>query len=123
MMKKLEGRIFELHMKDLHEKPSAEYTAFQMSLPAPGTPRPAQAAGTPPPAPGQPAAARPQGPAGPHDVPWGTGISNIKGVLEELKRQGFKGPIFAEYEYNWMNNAPEIAQSIKYVSEVVKSWK
>src|SRR5215217_1716014 len=37
MMKKLEGRIFELHMKDLHEKPSFEYTAFQMSRPAPGS--------------------------------------------------------------------------------------
>lgn len=111
MMKKLQGRIFELHMKDLHEKPSAEYTAFQMSRPAPGQGQPAQGAN------------RPQPPAGPHDVPWGTGISNIKAVLEELKRQGFKGPIFAEYEYNWMNNAPEIAQSIKYVREVVKGWK
>jgi len=111
MMKKLEGRIFELHMKDLHEKPSAEYTAFQISRPVPGQG-------------GQPQGAnRPQPPPGPHDVPWGTGISNIKGVLEELKRQGFKGPIFAEYEYNWMNNAPEIAQSMEYVKEVAKNMK
>ncbi len=111
MMKKLNGRIFELHMKDLHEKPNAEYTAFQMSRPAPGQGGQAQGAN------------RPQPPAGPHDVPWGTGISNIKAVLEELKRQHFKGPIFAEYEYNWMNNAPEIAQSLKYVREVVKKMK
>ena len=111
MMKKLQGRIFELHMKDLHEKPNAEYTAFQMSRPAPGQGGQAQGAN------------RPQPPAGPHDVPWGTGISNIKAVLEELKRQHFKGPIFAEYEYNWMNNAPEIAQSLKYVREVVKDMK
>jgi sugar phosphate isomerase/epimerase len=110
-MKKLEGRIFELHMKDLNEKPSAEYTAFQTSLPAPGQPRPAQGA------------TRPQAPAGPHDVPWGTGISNIKAVLEELKRQNFKGPMFAEYEYNWYTNAPEIGQSVKYVSEVVSKMK
>jgi sugar phosphate isomerase/epimerase len=112
-MKKLEGRIFELHMKDLHEKPSAEYTAFQLSLPLPGQPRP------------QPAqnATRPQAPAGPHDVPWGTGISNIKGVLEELRRQNFKGPMFAEYEYNWTTNAPEIGQSVKYVTEVVSKMK
>ena len=109
MMKKLEGRIFELHMKDLHEKPSAEYTAFITNRPAQGS----QTAG----------GARPQPPAGPHDVPWGTGISNIKAVLEELKRQNFKGPIFAEYEYNWMNNAPEIEQSIKYVRTVVKDIK
>ena len=113
MMKKLQGRIFELHMKDMHEKPSAEYTAFQMSRPAPG-----QAGSRP-----APDANRPQAPAGPHDVPWGTGISNIKSILEELKRQNFKGPMFAEYEYNWMNNAPEIAQSIQYVKEVVKNMK
>jgi len=111
MMKKLQGRIFEIHMKDLHEKPSAEYTAFQMSRPAPGQGGQVQGAN------------RPKSPAGPHDVPWGTGISNIKGVLHELKRQHFKGPIFAEYEYNWMNNAPEIAQSLKYVKEVVKKMK
>ena len=110
MMKKLEGRIFELHMKDLHEKPSAEYSAFLLSRPAPGQ---APQAG----------ANRQQPPAGPHDVPWGTGISNIKAVLTELKRQGFKGPIFAEYEYNWMNNAPEIAESMKYVRTVVKNMK
>jgi sugar phosphate isomerase/epimerase len=112
-MKKLEGRIFELHMKDLNEKPSAEYTAFQLSLPVPGQPRPQQAQG----------ATRPQPPAGPHDVPWGTGISNIKAVLEELKRQNFKGPMFAEYEYNWYTNAPEIGKSVKYVSEVVSKMK
>jgi hypothetical protein len=41
----------------------------------------------------------------------------------ELKRQKFKGPIFAEYEYNWMNNAPEIAESLKYVREVAKTIK
>jgi sugar phosphate isomerase/epimerase len=111
MMKKLNGRIFELHMKDLHEKPSAEYTAFQMSRPAPGQGGQAQGAN------------RPQPPPGPHDVIWGTGISNIKAVLLELKRQKFKGPIFAEYEYNWMNNAPEIAESLKYVREVAKTIK
>ena len=113
MMKKLEGRIFELHMKDLHEKPSAEYTAFQMSRPAPGQAGARSAAG----------ANRLQPPAGPHDVPWGTGISDIKSILYELKRQKFKGPMFAEYEYNWYNNAPEISQSIQYVKEVVRSMK
>ena len=105
-MKKLEGRIFELHMKDLNEKPSAEFLAFGVNRPAPN------ADGT-----------RPQQPVGPHDVPWGTGISNIKAVLEELRRQNFKGPMFAEYEYNWMSNAPEIGQSVKYVSEVVSKMK
>ena len=54
--------------------------------------------------------------AGPkaHDVPWGTGISNPKGMMAELKRQGFKGAFCVEYEYNWDNSAPEIDQSAKW---------
>ncbi len=112
MLKKLEGRVFELHMKDLHELPSPEYTAYtNRTMPAPGSGGAAQGAN------------RPQPPAGPHDVVWGNGVSNIKGVLQELRRQKFKGPIWAEYEYNWDNNAPEIAQSMKYVNEVVKDMK
>jgi sugar phosphate isomerase/epimerase len=46
-----------------------------------------------------------------HDVPWGTGISNAKGMLAELQRQKFKGAICVEYEFNWENSSPEIAQS------------
>jgi sugar phosphate isomerase/epimerase len=49
-----------------------------------------------------------------HDVPWGTGISNVVGQLTELKRQGFHGAICFEYEYNWDNSSPEIAESIKF---------
>ena len=49
-----------------------------------------------------------------HDVPWGTGISNAKGMLAELQRQKFKGAICVEYEYNWENSSPEIAQSVKW---------
>lgn len=49
-----------------------------------------------------------------HDVPWGTGISNVKGMLAELKRQNFKGAFCIEYEYNWDNSAPEIAESAKF---------
>lgn len=113
MLKKLQGRIFELHVKDLHEKPSAEYAAFVLSRPAAGQRQSTPAEGT----------NRVQPPASPHDVPWGTGISNIKAVLEELRRQNFKGPLFAEYEYNWTSNAPEIAKSIQYVREVVSKMK
>jgi sugar phosphate isomerase/epimerase len=49
-----------------------------------------------------------------HDVPWGTGISNAKGMLTELKRQKFKGAICVEYEHNWENSSPEIAESAKW---------
>lgn len=59
-----------------------------------------------------------------HDVPWGTGISNVKGMLAELKRQKFKGAICIEYEHNWENSVPEIAESVKFfntaVAELVK---
>ena len=51
---------------------------------------------------------------GAHDVPWGTGVSNTQGMLAELKRQNFKGAICVEYEYNWENSLPEIAQSVKW---------
>ena len=55
-----------------------------------------------------------------HDVPWGTGISNVKGMLKELKQQDFKGLFSVEYEYNWDNNVPEIIKSVKYFREQVK---
>lgn len=48
-----------------------------------------------------------------HDVVWGTGDSKVEAVITELKRQRFKGPISAEYEYHWENNGPEIAESVK----------
>lgn len=48
-----------------------------------------------------------------HDVHWGTGVSNVPGVIEELKRQGFNGNISAEYEYNWENNVGDVAESVK----------
>jgi len=49
-----------------------------------------------------------------HDVPWGTGKSNAKGMMQELKRQGFKGAFCIEYEYNWENSTPEIAECVKF---------
>ena len=49
-----------------------------------------------------------------HDVPWGTGISNAKAMLAELKRQGFRGAFCIEYEYNWEKSVPEIAQCVKF---------
>lgn len=38
------------------------------------------------------------------NVVWGTGKLNVKGILEELKSQNFKGYITIEYEANWENN-------------------
>ena len=49
-----------------------------------------------------------------HDVPWGTGINQIRAMMEELKRQKFHGAFCIEYEYHWDNSLPEIAQCVKY---------
>jgi sugar phosphate isomerase/epimerase len=81
-LKKLEGHVIQLHVKDLHQK-SREA----------------------------------------HDVPWGNGVSNIAGVMEELKRQGFKGVLSAEYEYNWNNSTPDVTASAKYFREVARKLK
>ena len=76
-LRKLEGRIIELHFKDLsHPGPDA------------------------------------------HDVPWGTGVCDVKGMLTEIHRQGIKPIIYVEYEYNWENNLPEIARSIAYFDQI-----
>lgn len=50
-----------------------------------------------------------------HDVPFGTGVSNIPAILGELKRQHFNGNATIEYEYDWMNNVPAVAQSVGFV--------
>ena len=54
---------------------------------------------------------------GAHDVPWGTGISDARGMLAELHRQGFSGVFSIEYEYNWMNSMPEIAQCVSFFNK------
>lgn len=55
-----------------------------------------------------------------HDVIWGTGILDVKGMLTELKRQKFKGVFSIEYEYNWDNSVPDIKKCIDYFNQVVE---
>lgn len=50
-----------------------------------------------------------------HDVPYGTGVSDIPAILDELKRQNFVGNISVEYEYKMEDNLPEVAQCIGFV--------
>jgi sugar phosphate isomerase/epimerase len=50
-----------------------------------------------------------------HDVPWGTGVSDIPGILDELKRQKFVGNVSVEYEYDWDTNVIDAAQCIGFV--------
>lgn len=54
-----------------------------------------------------------------HDLPFGTGKSNIAGILAEYHAQGFHGPVHCEYEHNWETSVPEIKQSLEFV----KNWK
>ncbi len=84
-LKKLDGHIIVLHFKDL--VPDASKPASDK----------------------KPGASKAM-----HDVPWGTGVGNIKGQLEELKRQKFHGAFCVEYEYHWDNSSPEIAECIKF---------
>ena len=58
-----------------------------------------------------------------HDVHWGQGVSNVDGVLAELKRQNFKGLFSAEYEHNWENNAPDVTASVQYFRQAVTKLK
>ncbi|MCL5270061.1 MAG: sugar phosphate isomerase/epimerase [bacterium] len=51
---------------------------------------------------------------GAHDVPWGTGVGNVKALLAELKRQGFKGGFSAEYEYNWEDSVPDLQKCSEF---------
>ncbi|GEM_PF-1124444 len=75
-LRKLEGRIVSLHLKDLPEK----------------------------------------GVRGVKDVPWGTGVANVDGILKELRRQGFRGVISIEYE-NWSpTQIEEIRRCIQWFS-------
>lgn len=50
-----------------------------------------------------------------HDVPDGTGVTDVPAVLDELKRQNFDGNISIEYEYNWKNNVTDAAQCIGFM--------
>lgn len=52
---------------------------------------------------------------GAYDVPYGTGVSDIPGILNELKRQHFDGNISIEYEHHEENSLPEVAQCIGFV--------
>jgi len=49
------------------------------------------------------------------DCIYGTGVTDTKGILAELKRQGFQGNIAIEYENNWDNSVPDVAQCVGFI--------
>ena len=54
-----------------------------------------------------------------HTVPLGTGKADIPAMLKELKKQGFKGVMTLEYEYNWDNPMPDLKESVEYLRKTV----
>lgn len=52
------------------------------------------------------------------DCVYGTGISDIAGLLAELKAQGFQGNISVEYENKWDDNVGDVKTNVEFV----KAW-
>ena len=52
---------------------------------------------------------------GQRDMIFGTGSTDMGGVLAELRRQKFDGNISCEYEFNWDHSVPDVAQCIGFV--------
>jgi L-ribulose-5-phosphate 3-epimerase len=73
-LKKYQGRLISLHIKDVNEK----------------------------------------GEKG-HDVILGTGVGNVKGQLEELKRQNFHGLIAIEYESESPDALADVKKSVDFL--------
>lgn len=54
------------------------------------------------------------------DVPVGTGVVDFPAIFSELKKQGFKGPIYIERDAtDQRGNLPGVIQEIKYYNEQV----
>ena len=57
------------------------------------------------------------------DVVWGTAQARIKGILEELNRQGYQGTFSIEYEGNQEDKVPDIRESIRHFNSVASTLK
>jgi sugar phosphate isomerase/epimerase len=75
-LRKYEGHLFSLHLKDVNEK----------------------------------------GAEG-HDVPFGQGVSDVKGQLAELARQKFNGLVAIEYEHHMEDNVADVKECLEFVQK------
>jgi sugar phosphate isomerase/epimerase len=50
-----------------------------------------------------------------HDVPYGTGVSDIPAILEEFRKQNYQGHLSIEYEINGDGPLDEVASCIGFV--------
>jgi sugar phosphate isomerase/epimerase len=55
------------------------------------------------------------GPPHGHDVPYGTGVSDIPAILAEFRSQGYQGHLSVEYEINGDGPLDEVASCIGFV--------
>jgi len=61
-----------------------------------------------------------------YDCPWGTGVIDFEGIINELKMQGFDGQVSVEYEHHWYTSMPEILDSLYNFRKVATGqtdWK
>lgn len=58
-----------------------------------------------------------------HDVPFGTGVSNVPAILNAFAETGFYGPLHTEYEHNWEDNVPDITKCLEFVKNFVPAGK
>jgi len=79
-LKKLEGKILGVHLKDIHESNNTEA----------------------------------------RDVIVGQGVIDFPSVVDELKRQQFKGVVHVECEHKMENNLAEVIEGIKYFEGLYK---
>jgi sugar phosphate isomerase/epimerase len=49
------------------------------------------------------------------DLPYGQGIANIKGILAELKREGFRGHVGVEYEHQSDHLLDDVKSCISFI--------
>ncbi|MDH4476843.1 MAG: TIM barrel protein [Verrucomicrobiaceae bacterium] len=58
-----------------------------------------------------------------HDVPYGTGVSDVTAILNAFVEGGFYGPVHTEYEYNWENSVGDITKCLEFVKAFVPAGK
>ena len=49
-----------------------------------------------------------------HDVAWGTGVSDVRGMLTEVHRQRIKAVFSIEWEFNWDNSVPDMVPCVEF---------
>ncbi|MEW6745048.1 MAG: sugar phosphate isomerase/epimerase family protein [Planctomycetota bacterium] len=55
-----------------------------------------------------------------HDVPWGSGHQKMRGILEEMRRQNFRGVCSIEYEHDTAALLDDIARCIAFFDATAK---